>query len=238
MLIFNKRMKNIFSTLLFLLFFSVIGFSQKIGINVSLNNTLAERNTNILGNTAIDPSVEIETSSELGMRTGLVLEYEYDAGFTIGAQGLYSRKSYSYNGKTDEVFKETINYLDIPVYLGYNLTINKKAKVIYNYFVIKAFVVAGLGFGIAMNGQNASELTTTEIQFGDAIAEPGTKDLTYKTLNNQFIVSGGLSIGSLRFTVGYDLGISDLDNTENGILKLDALNFGIGWVYDFKAKHY
>lgn len=203
--------------------------AQKIGFNLGFNSNNVTRITTTFGGN----KYEIVTDSERGIRTGLVGEYEHKSGITGGINVLISQKEYSYYNTLNQTVQEKINYLELPVYVGYTYTISESTKIFYDYFPIKAFLILGPNFGIALAGdQTIGTYDPKDIVFEDREPDPG--EIIYSPSNTQFLFSGGASVGGIRLTLGYEIGLSDIYSSS--YVEVNSKNFfvSIGYVYEIK----
>lgn len=201
--------------------------AQKLGIQVGTNISNVKEEYSLFG--IVNTKKETQTQTQMGIRTGLLAEYEHKTGITAGIQALYSRLGYKYESifQPNTTIKITYNYLELPVYLGYNYTINDDVKIFYDYYPIKAFITVGPNFGIALSGnQQLGVNDPSEIEFGDTSTDT-------KRLNTQLMLAGGINVGGLCLTLGYNAGLSDLANGDN--ITKNTKNFFVmlGYVYDF-----
>ncbi|MBK8805859.1 MAG: hypothetical protein IPO21_04075 [Bacteroidales bacterium] len=220
------------------LFIALASYSQKIGATFGLTSTNVSKVSIV--NRITRATETVETNPGLGIRTGLVLEYEYMSGITLGVNGLYSTKSYKYNIASEEII-EKFKFFEVPVYFGYTYTIDDKVGIIYNFFPIKIYLYGGLNFATGLSGANLSPIKPEDgilVIFDDTKTVDARKEIHYAKTNPQAMFQLGFLVGGLRLNVCYEFGLSNLANDEKETLKTKGFNFNLAYVYDFKQKRW
>jgi len=199
-----------------------ISIAPEAGVNLSN----ASVSTNIFGNNPID------TKMKLGLKAGAVVDIPVVGGLFVQPGAFFSMKGYKVSSSatvlgitTETTGTSALNYLEIPVNLGYRYTIGDAGSV---------FVTAGPYLGYAFSGKvkqkstvNGTTMTDTENDI-----EFGSKDNEMKPLDFGLNFSAGYQLPmGLYVRAQYGLGLSDLSNTSLASHKNRVLAFSVGYAF-------
>ena len=169
-----------------------------------------------------------------GLKAGAVVHIPVAKGFFVQPGIFFSMKgtkteySESFMGQTAS-YKGSykLNYLEIPVNLGYEYAIGKAGSV---------FVTAGPYLGYALSGKtvtetslNGSSIGTTDekIKFG---SDENEDDMKAMDFGLNFSAGYKLPMG-LFIRAQYGLGLANLSNVDNTTLKNNVLSFSLGYAF-------
>jgi hypothetical protein len=154
----------------------------------------------------------------LGIRAG--------AGVTIGLyKGLYLKPGVYYNmlgGSTENLATKTtttLNYLEIPVNIGYQYSLSPKAG--------KVFAEVGPYVGYAFSGSNKIDIagveTKSDIDFGDKISEMKPLDYGFK-LGIGYETPWGVYVKG-----NYGMGLGNMSNVDDVTITNNTWNVSVGY---------
>jgi hypothetical protein len=204
-----------------------ISIAPEVGVNLSN----ASVSTNIFGNNAID------TKMKPGLKAGAVVDIPIVGGLFVQPGAFFSMKGYKVTSSatvlgitTETKGTSALNYLEIPVNLGYRYTISDAGSV---------FVTAGPYLGYAFSGKvkqkstvNGNTVTDTETDI-----DFGSDDTEMKPLDFGLNFSAGYQLPmGLYVRAQYGLGLSDLSNTNLASHKNRVLAFSLGYAFRLGGK--
>lgn len=165
------------------------------------------------------------TSSTLtGFRVGGVVDVGFE-NFSLQPGLFYSTKGGSYGSASDGgTAKLTLNYVEIPVNLVYNIPV----------IIGKVFIGAGpyVAMGVSGKGTTTGAFTssgsgseTENITFGN-----GPNDTKNPDYGINFM--GGVRFkGGFLVSAGYGLGLGNLSNDNSGSIKNRVINISVGYFF-------
>lgn len=169
---------------------------------------------------------KVTTSSITGYKAGALLNIGIAKGFYIEPGVFYSVKGYS-----GEILgftaKTTINYLEIPLNLGYRYDLGNAGSL---------FVSAGPYVGFALSGKIKTEnlplLGTVEddLEFGDGNDE--MKSIDYGA---NFSL-GYISPIGIYLRAQYGLGLANLSNATNTSMKNRVFGISVGYAFQLNER--
>ena len=199
-----------------------ISIAPEVGVNLSN----ASVTTNVLGSNSLD------TKMKLGIKAGAVVDIPIVGGLFVQPGAFFSMKGYKssstftvLNITTESKGTFSLNYVEIPLNLGYRYTIGDAGSV---------FVTAGPYLGYAFSGKskvkntvNGNTVTDTEtdVEFGSE-----TNEMKPLDFGLNFSAGYQLSMG-LYVRAQYGLGLSDLSNTSLASHKNRVLAFSVGYAF-------
>ena len=146
-----------------------------------------------------------------GLNLNPGLYYEFLTSTTGASLGSWA----SYSGKTTE------HYVNIPLHLSFAYSFAP---------TFKLFVYGGptANVGIA----SSTKVSGSVLGFGGSDPIDNYKDTNYSRFD--IMLGGGIGaevMNKIRLTVGYDMGMLDRDNSDNGTLKRNRLTAGVAFVF-------
>jgi hypothetical protein len=190
-------------------FAQTVSFGVKAGVNFSKLSASSQ------GFTA-------SSSSSTGFHVGGVADIGF-GDWSLQPGILYSTKGGSYGGTTDGV-KLTLNYIEVPVNVLYNIPIG----------VGKVSIGGGPYFGWGLSGKGTvtgsatstgSGTETTNVTFGSGQNDTKNPDYGINILGG-FRFQSGISLSA-----GYGIGLGNLSNDSSGNIKNNVLSFSIGYFF-------
>ena len=198
-------MKKVFAIAAALLLMGTTAFAQSFGagyVQSTANNSTANGFYAGFGYSA-------EIMPGLSLNPGLY--YEFLTSTTGASLGSWA----SYSGKTTE------HYVNIPLHLSFAYSFAP---------TFKLFVYGGptANVGIA----SSTKVSGSVLGFGGSDTIDNYKDTNYSRFD--IMLGGGIGaevMNKIRLTVGYDMGMLDRDNSDNGTLKRNRLTAGVAFVF-------
>lgn len=201
---------------------ATIGANAQFSINPEAGLNIASMHSK-MGNTSST------TKSILGYKVGAVADLTLYKGLYFEPGLFYSVKG----GQTDPGVgllgaktKTTLNYLEIPLNIGYNYAFGDAGSV---------FATAGPYLGFGLNGKSKVEVpgmgsTEHDVKFGDAIDQ--TKKLD---VGLNFSV-GYVSPWGIYVRAQYGLGLSNLSNVKDMTTKNRTWGFSLGYAFQLNER--
>lgn len=162
-------MKHRFLPVLFLIFFPLLSWAQKIEIGVNISPTISYRSSQ--PSSKIDPRAETIRIAERAVHTfdfGIDIRNKVTNKLKLGTALLYSQKGFAntnlpatYNNAALNKMNSTDyvqDYLEIPFFATYDYFQDKK---------ISAFVIAGFNNSILLNAKNNVIIKAGEVSIED-----------------------------------------------------------------------
>jgi hypothetical protein len=190
-------------------FAQTVSFGVKAGVNFSKLS-------------ASSGGVTASSSSTTGFHVGGVADIGF-GDWSLQPGILYSTKGGSYGTSTDGV-KLTLNYIEIPVNVLYNIPAG----------VGKVFIGGGPYFGWGVSGKGTvtglgtstgSGSETTNVTFGSGQNDTKNPDYGINILGG-FRFQSGISLSA-----GYGIGLGNLSNDSSGSIKNNVLSFSAGYFF-------
>jgi hypothetical protein len=195
-------MKKLILTLsLFTLFHLVFGQQVKFALTGGGNlSTLSYASPSLALN-----GIAVSTSSIVGFNIGAAADIPVGA-FSIQPALLFTTKGYKITenvtddeGSSTVSGTATLNYIELPLNIFYNLPVGKTGKI---FFGGGPYIAYGVGGTFHSDNTN----TSTSVKFGNG------EDDNFGNLDFGISVSGGFRFSSgLFFSVGHDLGLSNIE---------------------------
>jgi hypothetical protein len=155
---------------------------------------------------------------KLGFHVGALLDYAINDQFSIIPELLFTQRGY----KIDEDYSKltlNLNYLQIPVNAAYKFSLPNESKLL---------VFAGPYVGYALSGKVSPEKGDShKIKIGS-----GDND-EVKALDLGFNIGVGYQYEKIFFKLQYNLGFSNIANTENDDYSVKNVNIGVTVGYIF-----
>ncbi len=199
-----------------------LSIAPEVGVNLSN----ASVTSNIFG------SNDVSTKMKPGLKAGAVLDIPIIGGLFVQPGAFFSMKGYKTSSSltllgntTESKGTVALNYVEIPVNLGYRYTIGNAGSV---------FVTAGPYLGYAFSGKSKSENTLNGNPVADTEEdiEFGSEDTEMKPLDFGLNFSAGYQLPmGLYLRAQYGLGLSDLSNTNLVSHKNKVLAFSVGYAF-------
>lgn len=147
------------------------------------------------------------------------------AGFGVSVGAYYEYISNS-KGIASGIFsasaKSTEMYLDIPVRFNYSAELSHS---------LRGFVFAGPNFSLGLSSQSQGSAS-----IGGISGSTGKHDLYADSDYNRFdiLLGGGIGVdynNTIRFKLGYDLGMLNRYNSETAVLNRNLLHVGVAFLF-------
>jgi len=200
-----------------------ISIAPEAGINISNTTSKYE-----FGGT----TYESETESKIGLKAGAVVNIPVVKGFFIQPGLFYSMKGNKITEETNGIdvkVTTSLNYLEVPVNLGYEFDFGNAGGV---------FVTAGPYLGYAFSGKRKGEGSfggTTVSVDDDVEFGSGTNEM--KRLDYGVNFSAGYrSPFGVYVRAQYGLGLANLANPEGATTKNKVLAFSVGYAFSIGGK--
>ncbi len=190
--------------------FAQIANAQVFGIKGGLN----------IANMSFSSSgMSISPKSIIGLQVGPVAEFELQENLFLNTGLLYSLKGCKIKMDvygTSYESTETLNYLEVPVYLAYKFVASETSKF---------FVQAGPYLGYALSGKEKMNGETTDITFGDGGA---------KRIDFGLGFGLGLEFGRFVPSINYQLGLANINDGTDTKLKNKVLQISVNYMFGKK----
>jgi hypothetical protein len=205
--------------LLLLCFTSIAGlsFAQSVSFGVKAGVNFSKLTTSSSG-------ISVTSATLTGFHVGAVADVGLGS-WSLQPGLLFSTKGGSYgNGSSNGSLKLTLNYIEVPVNLLYNIPVG----------VGKVFIGAGpyVGLGVSGKGTTTGSATssgsgteTTNITFGSGPNDTKNPDYGINILGGMRFTSG------LSLSAGYGIGLANLSNDNSGTIKNNVLSFSVGYFF-------
>lgn len=169
----------------------------------------------------------IRNANHIGIRVGLIAEYQITEKMALHTGVIYSQKGAKEKDSNDdwtETNKLTINYLDLPLLIKYNIG--------------KAYILGGITLGYALSGKTSYEYT----EDGDTESNSQSLDIGNSENDDYGSLDGALTLG-LGYQINHDIHLNAFYN--HGIIDIAAIKegdvttgiIGIGVSYFFNSKN-
>ncbi|MBI1306579.1 MAG: outer membrane beta-barrel protein [Bacteroidetes bacterium] len=216
-----------------------------LGARTGIN--MAKMNTNVAG--AIDNSI-------IGILGGATTRYQFTNHFSACGDALFSQfgnnQKYTIDipgaSQTTET-KTTVNYLQIPLYINYEIPFKPKDLVPYRVHesFVSGHLYGGGYFGYAL-GANQS-VTTTTITDAETVVSPTVSGAVDKKNFNamDFGIMAGVGLSfrldqdkrqRLFLDFRYMMGMADFDASKEGSATNSAMAISIAYSYKMTARKY
>jgi hypothetical protein len=204
-----------------LLLFSLIGlinfsFAQSVSFGVKAG-------VNFSNISSSGGGLTLTTSNTTGLHVGAVADIGF-ANLSLQPGILYSTKGGSSNFGSGGADKLTLNYVEVPVNLLYNIPVG----------IGKVFIGGGPYVALGVSGKSTLSGTATStgsgsesqnITFGSASGDVKNPDFGVNLLGGFRFKSG------LSFSAGYGIGLANLSNESGASTKNNVLSFSIGYFF-------
>ena len=187
-----------------------VSFGVKAGVNLS--------NISYSGG-----GLTVTTSNSTGFHVGAVADIGF-GNLSLQPGILYSAKGGSSNDGSGGTAKLTLNYVEVPVNLLYNIPVG----------IGKIFIGGGPYVGLGISGKNTLSGTATStgsgsesqnITFGSTAGDVKNPDFGVNLLGG-FRFESGLSLSA-----GYGIGLANLSNVSGFSTKNNVLSFSVGYFF-------
>jgi hypothetical protein len=193
-----------FSFFLMCLHFS---YAQNIGIRGGLNFS---------NGTSKSDDFTLDTETLTGFQIGLTLEVPVGEKTYFNTALLYTTKGYKFSLFGAE-FKAPLTYLEIPLNIEYKEEVGG----------VLIFAEAGPYIGFGLSAKVKTGNTTQDIDFGSENDE-------LKRVDAGLNFGGGIELDKIRLGINYEVGLVNIENTEDAKTKLR--NFSIFAAYIISTK--
>jgi len=214
----NKRtMKKLFKMTSILVLLIGFGFTTTAQVNFGIKAGL---NANNFGQSVEDEEDKIATKMKVGFHLGVVMDYGFTDAVSLNTGLIFISKGVGFDleDELDEDFSldggssTTLNYLEIPISIAYNKS---------NFQVY-----AGPYIGIGVSGRSKADYTLTgptgessfeeDISLKAAFGEVDYDELAddegaFNGLDFGFNIGVGYEFGPVLMSLGYSLGLNDLE---------------------------
>lgn len=181
-----------------------------------------EGGLNVSDLSVTDDGTDVELDSEIGFRFGGVLRYDFAPD---GLVGIHTGATYSRKGASDELVDLNVDYLEVPLVVAVNIPTEGAP--------VSPRLYAGGSFNFEAN----CEIAPAEGD-GEAVDcdDPGADVVERSSFDFGVRFGGGVDIDvssnvAVTLDAGYDLGLTDIDETETGEIKNRNLFFTGGFVF-------
>ena len=171
-----------------------IRYGVKAGFNASSMNSLDEMFNTLSGFELEDASIDFSSKFKAGFHLGLIFQYNFENKLFIQPELLFSNQGskleakLAYGGITEKDSESTtVNYLQLPIYVGYKFNAGQNLD-----------IIAGVGPYLAY-GIYASDFLGTDEDTFDIL----------KRFDAGLSVMAGIEYDKLQMTLGFDLGLVD-----------------------------
>ncbi|QZT37360.1 PorT family protein [Halosquirtibacter xylanolyticus] len=221
------KIKTLFSLACTLLMLNTSFAQDKNGFGVKAGMNFNKLNIDNFDNNST--SYLDDTKNKTGFHAGIFYNFcskrnniVFQPGLNFiqrGTEASYIKKDGYYTDKYD--FDMTMNYLEIPLTISYNVA---KLNGTGNYF--RLFVEPAISF--ALSGKIDNNNDESKIRFGNDLSNEDQ----IKPINVSLKFGASVKINSFEPYLGYDLGLNDINNS-NSIYQ--NRGFYIGLSYHFKS---
>ncbi|RQO42561.1 hypothetical protein DBR39_01400 [Chryseobacterium sp. KBW03] len=197
-----------------------VATAQKISIEPELGLNFSNIKTKFANS-----SSESE-DSKIGFRGGLGIKFLTNSGLYLKSGLYYSGKGAQNSSSALGDFKTHLNYLELPVNIGYHYNINGGQ---YGAIFAEAGPYIGYAVGGKIKGTNIPLVGTSEtkIDFGDGASQLKAFDWGFN------FGAGYQTPWGIYIKGGYGLGLGNMSNINNVSATNKLFNLSLGYSYTF-----
>lgn len=172
-----------------------------------------------MSNLVYDDEVD-DQNPKIGFNVGLALDYEFMPSSAIQTGLFFTTKGFkAENTSLDVEYTENLMYLQIPVHYAYKADITPATRIVLH---AGPYIAYGVGGSRKVDVGNLSEEWDVDDIFGDEARQ-------YDAFDAGLGLGVGAEFGSFLLDLGWDLGLVNISNADNGNVKNQNAYLSVGF---------
>jgi len=172
-----------------------------------------------MSNLVYDDEVD-DQNPKIGFNVGLALDYEFMPGSAIQTGLFFTTKGFkAENTSLDAEYTENLMYLQLPVHYAYKLDVTPGTRLVFH---AGPYVAYGVGGSRKVDAGNLSGEWDVDDIFGDEARQ-------YDAFDAGLGLGVGAEFGSFLLDLGWDLGLVNISNADNGNVKNQNAYLSVGF---------
>jgi hypothetical protein len=157
---------------------------------------------------------------KIGFNVGLLADYEFSYNSAIQTGLFFTTKGFKYDSQNLD-YTENLMYLQLPVHYAYKLDVSPGTRVVFHAGPYAAY---GIGGSRKLDvGELSGEWDVDKI-FGDGAGQ-------YKAFDAGLGLGVGAEFGPILVDLGWDMGLVNISNADNGNIKNQNAYLSIGYKF-------
>lgn len=157
---------------------------------------------------------------KIGFNVGLLADYEFSYNSAVQTGLFFTTKGFKYDSQALD-YTENLMYLQLPVHYAYKLDVSPGTRVVFHAGPYAAYGVGGSRK--AKLGNLSGEWDVDKI-FGDGARQ-------YKAFDAGLGLGVGAEFGPILVDLGWDMGLVNISNTDNGNIKNQNAYLSVGYKF-------
>lgn len=197
-----------------MLVLAVLAVATVVSAQVSLGVKGGLNMSNFYGDELDNENVKI------GFNVGLLADYEFSYNSAIQTGLFFTTKGFKYDSQALD-YTENLMYLQLPVHYAYKLDVSPGTRVVFH---AGPYVAYGVGGSRKAKVGNLSGEWDVDKIFGDGARQ-------YKPFDAGLGLGVGAEFGPILVDLGWDMGLVNISNTENGNIKNQNAYLSVGYKF-------
>ena len=171
-----------------------------------------------MSNLVYDDDVN-DKNPKIGFNIGLAADYEFAPSVALQTGLFFTTKGYKFDSESVD-YTENLMYVQLPVHLAYKIDVMPGTRVVLHAGPYAAYGVGG------SRKLDVGELGSMDVDkiFGDGAFQ-------YKPFDAGLGFGVGAEFGAILVDLGWDMGLVDISNSDNGSVKNQNAYLSVGYKF-------